>query len=219
MGPSNAHRLLSVLTELGYVRQQGARGGYFATPWLSELGAAVTERIDLRQVLAPQLEALNRVTEEAVSISVWRDGGTTLVARVESRYPARIYTRLGSRIPSHLTAGGLVLLAHRPQPEIDKYVAEHFAPAPDRRDTVSALHRRLASVREERVARVRGTWIPGLCGIAVPLFHAGEVAAAIHVSGPAERLTDDRLDAILVKLREAVAGMEPLLGGGFREGT
>lgn len=219
IGASNAHRLLAVLGEVGYVRQRGARGGYFATPWLSELGAAVAERIDLRQILAPQLQALNHATGEAISVSVWQDGGSTLIARVQSLYPARIYTRLGSRIPSHLTSGGLVLLAHRPVLEIEDYISRHFPPAPDRREAVATLHRTLAQVRAERAARVSGAWIPGVCGVGVPLFHAGEVVAAIHATGPAERLGEQRLDQILVALRAAVAEMEPLLGGGFREGV
>src|SRR5690606_24819190 len=122
-------RLLSVLAELGYVRQDGPRAGYFATPWLSELGTAVGDRIDLRQLLGPQLRALNEATGEAVGIGIWRDGGTTLIARLESHHPVRMYTRLGSRIPSHLTSGGRVMLAYLTPAEIDGYMAVNLPPA------------------------------------------------------------------------------------------
>lgn len=217
MGASNVHRLLSVLAELGYVRQDGPRAGYFATPWLNELGTAVGDRIDLRQLLGPQLRALNEATEEAVGIAIWREGGTTLISRLESPQPVRLYTRLGSRIPSHMTSGGRVLLAHRPPSDIDAYMAAHFLPEPGRDAEVADVLRMLARVRQERVARVSGAWMPGLAGIAVPLFHGGEVIAAVNVSGPSDRFTADRMETFHGCLRSTVVQMERAISGGIRE--
>ena len=210
---SNAHRLLSVLTELGYVQQDGPRAGYFATLWLNELGIAVGDRIDMRQLLAPQLRALNESTEEAVGIAIWRDGGTTLIARLESRHPVRLYTRLGSRLPSHLTSGGQVLLAFRPDAEFEDYVRANIPNGPSRAEAVQALRNTMAKVREERVARVRDGWLEGLSGIAVPLFHGGEVFAALNVSGPTERFTTENMESFLKQLRSSARVMEQLIHG------
>lgn len=214
IGASNVHRLLTVLTELGYVQQDGPRAGYFATPWLNELGTAVADRIDLRQLLAPHLRDLNEATQEAVGIAIWRDGGTSLIARLESPQPVRMYTWLGSRIPSHRTSGGQILLANRPHGEIEQYLAANFPPAPNRDRTLATLRELLTRVRAERVAMTRDVWMPGLSGVAVPLFHGVEVVASLNVSGPSERFRGDRTARLIAQLRKTAAQMERAMSGG-----
>lgn len=213
IGTSNAHRLLAVLTELGYVQQDGPRGGYFATLWLNELGTAVGDRIDIRQLLAPQLRQINEITEEAVGIAIWRDGGTTLITRLESRHPVRMYTRMGSRIPSHRTSGGRILLAFRSDAEIEAYAAANLPAGSGRKEATLALRREMAQIREERVARARDVWLEGLAGIAVPIMQGGEVFAALNVSGPTERLTPERDAFFLKQLRITARAMEQVLSG------
>ena len=65
------------------------------------------------------------------------------------------------------------------------------------------LRENLARIREQGYAISRGEWIIDASGTAAPIFDArGNIIAAISISGPAQRFTDEKMhemSEILVK--------------------
>ena len=114
----------------------------------------------------------------------------------------------------HATSSGKVLLAHLPAPAIDARLAaplERFTPRTV--TDVKALRAELERVRADGYARTVEELEEGLNAVAAPVFaDNGQVVAAISVSGPSFRLTEERLAQVAGAVRTAAAEISARLG-------
>ena len=190
MGASNVHRLLQALVDLGYVVNEGGRGGYRATLKVWELGAQALHKLDFRETAAPAMRMLLTETNETVHLSVLSGDEVIYVDKRDSPEPVRAYSVIGGRAPAYCVATGKVLLAWRelsPTSLLTVRPLHAFTPA-TLADT-SALALELERVRQQGYAVNRGEWRPSVWGIAAPVFDGSRrVVAAIGISGPAARI-------------------------------
>src|SRR4051794_8217347 len=111
---STAMRLLRTLEQHGFVHRQPDYR-YRLGGRLFSLAQLALESIDVRVVAAPHLAALNEHCGHTVHLAVYEDGEVTYVDKLESRYPVRMYSRIGKRAPLTASAVGKVLLADLPE--------------------------------------------------------------------------------------------------------
>ncbi|MBM3523477.1 MAG: IclR family transcriptional regulator, partial [Alphaproteobacteria bacterium] len=107
---SNVHRLLAALVATGHARRR-EDGAYEPTLRMWELGVRVLNRLDLRSVARPHLQALETRTDETVHLTIRAGAEIVYIDKIESHHPVREFTRIGDRAPAHCTATGKVLLA------------------------------------------------------------------------------------------------------------
>lgn len=190
MGPSNVHRLLQALVELGYAANEGGRGGYRASLKVWELGAQALHKLDFRETAAPAMRWLLAETNETVHLSVLSGDEVIYIDKLDSTEPVHTYTSIGGRAPAHCVATGKVLLAWREQPSTSLMTVRPlptFTPA-TLTDT-SALAFELERVRQQGYAVNRGEWRASAWGVAAPVFDGRQrVVAAMGISGPAARV-------------------------------
>jgi len=146
---------------------------------LVALGRAASDGLDLVALARPALEALRAETGESVQLYV-RDGEARVcVASLESPHGLRTIVRVGATLPLDRGSAGRAL-------------------RPDR----SVLRRGWAESVEERQ--------PGVASVSAPVLgEAGEVRAAVGVSGPVERTSRTpgrRYGAAVVRAARAVEG-------------
>ena len=94
---SNAHRLLKTLEECRYVRQDPKTRSYEPTLRLWELGIRVFNRLDLRALAQPHLQALAQATRESVHLSMFEHDEVIYVDKVDSVHAVRAYIGVGDR--------------------------------------------------------------------------------------------------------------------------
>jgi IclR family acetate operon transcriptional repressor len=118
---------------------------------------------------------------------------------IDQAAPARgvsIDAPVGTLAPLHCTALGKVLLAYQTPAVRDRLLSALNLEPFTRRTLVDAasVKRNLDQVLERQVALDDEEFSVGVRCIAVPVFkHDGSVAAAIGLSGPSPRVTDERL--------------------------
>ena len=123
---------------------------------------------------------------------------------------------VGSRLPTHCTSMGRVLLAHLTDDELATYLRRvKLAPYTNR--TIVAkeqLMRAIVGVREAGFAIVDQELEIGLRSIAVPVKdYRGRVAAAINISVQAARVSSAEMEkAFLPPLRSAADELGLLAG-------
>lgn len=111
---TTVHRIVGELTAGGAL-DRGADGHYRIGLRLWEIGHLAPASHGLREAAMPFLEDLHEVTRHNVQLAVLDpdDPGEVVYVERLSRHDAvSILTRSGSRLPSHATGVGLVLLAH-----------------------------------------------------------------------------------------------------------
>ena len=165
----------------------------------------------------PFLEELAQRSHESVYLGVLDRAGKviTYVDAIDSPHSVRYSVPVGAVRPLYATAAGRVLLAFA-----DKELAGHvYRDAPSSRRARRARFRRRKRLREE-LERIRKTHVsvsigemfPESAAISAPVFGAdGNVAAAIAVGAPAERLQPRlaELRPIIADVATRASGLTP----------
>jgi DNA-binding IclR family transcriptional regulator len=213
LSTSTAHRVLAALCTHGLVTKVGPN--YALGPRILQLAAAARDTGNLTAVARPVMTRLRDATGETVGLHVIKGSSRFVIDQVESTQPLRrTYTEWGQPIPLHQGAPSRVLLAHADDQTIAAVLAGPFesitASTVVERDE---LERQIETVRrngytfsfEERVAGIRS--------IAVPLRdYTGAVVAAMSVTGPAMRVTEEWMHRMLPTILEAAADISAGLG-------
>ncbi|MFI6699719.1 IclR family transcriptional regulator [Streptomyces sp. NPDC050509] len=200
---STALRLLRTLHEHGLVhRQQDQR--YRLGARLFALAQEAVENLDVREIAHPHLAALNEQCGHTVHLAVREEGDVLYIDKVESRYPVRMYSRIGRPVAITVAAVAKLLLADLPEAE-RRAVAERLDyPAYTPRSTTDAVAflKELATVREQGWATDLGGHEESINCVAAPIRGTdGRVVAAMSVSAPNVVVGADELLALLPLVR------------------
>lgn len=205
-----ARRFLLTLADLGYVRTDGRL--FSLTPRVLELGYAYLSSLSLPEIAGPHLERLVAAVHESSSLSVLDGDDIVYVARVPTSRIMTVAINVGTRFPAYATSMGRVLLAGRPEAEVEAYLARlRFTRLTNR--TVAgadALRAELHRVAAEGFSIVDQELEEGLRSISAPVRdRSGTVVAAVNISLHASRATVDAMRrTLLPSLLAATAGID-----------
>jgi IclR family acetate operon transcriptional repressor len=199
------HRLVSTLTELGYLRQERSRR-YVLSPRLIRLGDSSERTLTL--FARPRLTGLVDELGETANLAMLDGDQIVYLTQVPSRYSVRMFTEIGRRMDPHCTAAGKAIMAGLPPGSALGILKRTGMPShtettitdPDRFIT------QLAEVTRRGYALDEGEQENGVRCIAVAV-HDTPVRLAISLSGPANRMTDELLHRAVPLLTEAARGL------------
>lgn len=200
---SSIHRLLSELVHLGLLLRVGATT-YAPGPRLVRWGEAASGASDIVRIAQPAMVRLRDAEGESVHLYVRQRGTRVCVAAVEGSYELRHFTEVGKPLPLSVGASGKLLLAFAdPTTRAHELRRTATAPVTPRAPALEELKAQLEEIVDSEWAMSFGEREEGLAAAAVPIRnHAGEVIAALSISGPSTRLTADRLESV----RDGLAG-------------
>ncbi|GAA1527153.1 IclR family transcriptional regulator [Streptomyces albidochromogenes] len=202
---STALRLLRTLHEHGLVyRQQDQR--YRLGARLFALAQEAVENLDVREIAHPHLAALNNACGHTVHLAVYEENEVEVlyIDKVESRYPVRMYSRIGKPVAITVAAVAKLLLADLPEAERRTIAEKLDYPAYTSRSTpnAAAFLKELALVREQGWATDLGGHEESINCVAAPIRGAdGRVVAAMSVSAPNVVVTAEELLTLLPLVR------------------
>ncbi len=195
LNKSTALRLFEPLIDFGLITHDDETGRFRLGSRVVSLGQAFLSRVDLRAVAHPALRALMTATGETVHLVIYDHPDVVYVDKVESPNVVHMRSEIGKRMPAYSTATGKVFLAHQPPDR----VADAIALGLPRRtvNTITTERELLAALDEVR----RRGWAvdnveneDGVRCVGAPILdHLGTVVAALSVSGPTMRVTEDRV--------------------------
>ncbi|OEJ33488.1 IclR family transcriptional regulator [Streptomyces subrutilus] len=202
---STALRLLRTLHERGFVYRQ-ADGRYRLGARLFALAAEAVENLDVREIAHPHLRALNKATGHTVHLALLQDDEVVYVDKVDSRYPVRMYSRIGKPVPLTVAAVAKLLLADLPEGERRSLAERIDYPRYTARSTpdAAAFLRELDLVREQGWAADLGGHEESINCLGAPVYGPdGRVVAALSVSAPSVVVTAEGLVELLPLVRAA----------------
>ncbi len=214
LSKSTVHRLVATLVEAGWLDRNPATDKYRLGLRLFELGSVVAARMEVRQCALPFMQDLMERVGETVHLAVLDGDQLVYVAKVESRHPIRLFSQVGQHGPVHCTGVGKVLLAFAP-PEIVERVIAAGLPAftPNTITDPDQLRAHLAQVRAQGYALNQEESEYGLVSVAAPVRdHSGAVVAGLSAAGPSQRLTLDRIPALISQVVETASQVSRALG-------
>ncbi len=198
---STVYRLLTTLATGGYVGQDPTNPESNITKYrlgfkIPELASSLLGSIQLRQQALPFLQELKDIANETVHLVVMDRGEVTYIDKVECSQAVRMHSAIGRRGFSHCTAVGKAMLAFMSKDEVEDIVEKHglFARTPNTITDKEALLRELERVQLQGYAVDNIENEEGIRCVGAPIFdHQGKPVAALSVSGPAFRMTMERV--------------------------
>lgn len=194
---STVSRLISVLEARGYVEQLSERGKYRLGFAVARLARSTSAQLDLVKQSQAACDALALESGETTNLAVLDEDRIVNVAEAIGPAGIALRTWVGQSCAAHATSSGKVLLAGLDADEVRRRLGTRLEAFTDATVTGrSELEAELAVARERGWASVREELEVGLNAVAAPVRDAdGVVVAALSVSGPAYRLSEDEFDA------------------------
>jgi len=188
---STVHRMLATLEEKGFIERNPATERYHLGLKVWELSAHLAKDDDQASIWQPEMERLRDLLGETVSIYV-RDGAYRIrIQAVQSNQPVRRVAPVGVRLPLYAGASSKVLLAYA-EPLILESVFND--PAWTESIDMEPYKKGLNEVRSNGYATSFEERETGAAALSAPIFdRSGKLTAALAVSGPANRLTEEKM--------------------------
>ncbi|MBC8590167.1 IclR family transcriptional regulator [Wansuia hejianensis] len=196
---STVHRLLGTLIYKGFIVQDSMTNKYKISLKLYELGAKLVEDLDILQVSKPYTEKLMKELNEVVHLVIRDNNHIVYIDKVEADNTIRMASNIGRRSPLYCTSVGKAILAFMDGDQVEK-IWENSNIQKLTKNTITdykMFEKELQTIREKGYAIDDEENEIGVRCIGAPVFnHNKEVEGAISISGPAIRVTKDKVEKI-----------------------
>ncbi len=219
MSPAKAHRYLVSYQRLGLVAQDASNTRYDLGSAALKLGLASLARLDAVQLARSRMDALMQEIGHTVAIAVWGNHGPVIVHWQEPALAVTVNLRLGDVMPLLGSATGRCFAAFAPQAQVQALLKAEIAQLdktaragmPRDAAQVQAL---LEETRVQGLGRVIDTLLPGISGLAAPVWDASHRIALCLVSlGSSADFDASHHGRVVRALKSCAAKLSEDLGG------
>lgn len=213
---STVLRFLNSLQGAGYVEQEESSQQYFLTYKICYLANLISGSMELPRITHPFLSQLTAEFHETTCISIEQDRAMVYVdIATDTSQSLMSVQRIGRVAPMHCTGNGKLLLMNYSEERLEEYVRDvgltQFTP-----HTITTLERlrtELSQIRENGFAYDNEECELGIRCIACPLRnYTGKIVAGLSVTGPAGRMTEEKLAYIRPILQETCMHISRKMG-------
>ena len=214
---TSVHELVGTLVERSYLTPVPGQPHRFRLGvGVFHLGAAYAERLDLAREGQAAAAEVAAACDETVHVAVLDGRYVVYVAKADSTHPVRMVSAVGRRLPAHCTAVGLMLLAKLDAERLDELFPEgQSLPALTQRsiDSSTLLRDRLTQIRTSGRAEEYCESNEAVACVAAPVTdRAGGTVAAMSISVPTVRWTDERHGELTKLVAEGAGALSARLG-------
>ncbi|KAA2016305.1 acetate operon transcriptional repressor IclR [Escherichia coli] len=205
---STTHRLLTTMQQQGFVRQVGELGHWAIGAHAFMVGSSSI----LRNLMEESGETVN------MAVLDQSDHEAIIIDQVQCTHLMRMSAPIGGKLPMHASGAGKAFLAQLSEEQVTKLLHRKGLHAYTHATLVSPVHLKedLAQTRKRGYSFDDEEHALGLRCLAACIFDEHrEPFAAISISGPISRITDDRVTefgAMVIKAAKEVT----LAYGGMR---
>jgi len=193
---NNVFRILATLQSRNYIEQNKTNDNYRLGIKCLELGQTFVQQRGLLKQAQPILHELAESSGETSYLSILRGNEVVYLDSVETTSTVRVISRVGLHMQVHATAAGKALIAFESEEELRKRFSSELSKFTKHTIlTPEGILKDLEKVREKGYATDLEELEEGLRCIASPIRdYTRKVIAAISVSGPAHRLSDEKIE-------------------------
>ncbi len=211
---SNTFRLLQTLTTLGYVKHLEDKT-YAATLKTWQVGRALVENLNLRELAAPELTYLSKETGETIYLAVPENLSVIYIDKIDSQKPIRSWNAVGGSAPIHCVGTGKAILAAnydkmRPQliGKLTRYTDKTLT-------NIDKLDTDIEGTMTRGFAIDTGEFRDRILSYGAPItLPDGEAVAALGISLPDINLPEGGEDRIGALVQHAAASVSQKLSRG-----
>ncbi|MBE0602425.1 MAG: IclR family transcriptional regulator [Deltaproteobacteria bacterium] len=215
---NNVFRILATLQSRNYIEQNKSNDNYKLGIKCLELGQTFIHQRGLLKQAKTILRELAEMTGETSYLSFLRGNEVVYLDAVEGTSTVRVISRVGLHMPLHATAAGKALVAFESEEDLAKrFSGELRRYTKTTKTELSELIEDLGNVRKQGYATDFEEFEDGLRCLAAPIRdYTRKVIGAVSVSGPAHRISEERINGVIsTEVVRAATTLSSRLG--FRE--
>lgn len=214
LNKSTAHGILNTLKYHGLISQDEESHKYRLGLGLLELGSRAAKSLNVIHIAGPKIRKLCREIEETVHLGTLDGEEMIYIDKIESWQSMRIASSVGARLPAYSTGMGKAIMAFLSEEELLKSIPDVFRPfTPNTIMNMDDLLKELEKVRANGYAIDNEELSIGLKCVAAPIFnHEGNAKYSISVSGPGVRMSEGKMDSIILLIMEACRDISEKMG-------
>jgi IclR family transcriptional regulator, KDG regulon repressor len=194
MDKSSVSRILTTLKSRGYVIVR-ENGHYDIGLRVFELGHTLQERMPVRSVLIPHVDAIAQETGETTFALHYTQGQIAYLYDCVSKHDIRLGERAGMRKPPWGHPAGKAILAFREETEVLDDLTTARRVESKGLPTLAGFRSELATIRKQGYAQQRDV---ELCLISAPVRNltTHRATAALMIGGPVFRIPPSRVRSL-----------------------
>jgi DNA-binding IclR family transcriptional regulator len=207
---SSVHSLLVTFERQGYIYRHYKTGQYMFGPKLLHLADTSITGLGLRELAAPQLQALANRLHLTTDMGVLENNQVWIIAKYGFPGTHREATWVGARMPIHCTGIGKAFLTHLSDDELRAFIRAHGLP----RYNDNTLHSEKKLKLDLASSRERGFTISdeecelGSRSVGAPILtHDNRVIAAISIVGTTDQIDTANLGTLAKCVVETAAAI------------
>jgi DNA-binding IclR family transcriptional regulator len=195
---TTAFRILEILLAREYVTWNQENEKYAIGLKTLEIGLSGLVGQDIVEISIPYLQELSATVGETSFLAVYNSSDVVYLYKAEGTQSILTTATLGSRRPAYCTALGKAILANLPIEESDRIFEKPLERLTEKTVVERIrLHEEFADIRLSGYAVDDEGIEHGLYCLAVPIYnYTGRVVAAISISGPVKRVSENRQQII-----------------------
>ncbi len=209
---STTHRLLTTMQQLGFVRQVGDLGYWTIGAHAFIVASSFLQSRNLLALVHPELRKLMDTSGETVNLAVLdlSDHQAVIIDQVQCTQLMRMSAPIGGKLPMHASGAGKAFLANLNDKQVTELLHRKGLNnyTPKTLTSPHSLKANLAQVRKMGYAFDDEEHALGLRCVAACIYDEHDHPfAALSISGPISRVTDDRvteLGALVIKAAKAI---------------
>ena len=213
---STTHRLLASMKQLDYVEYDAVLGLWSVGVKAFSVGNAYLRKRDFISQARPYMRELVAETGETSNIAVIKGDKHVFVGQIECSEVMRMVVQIGSEGHLHAAGVGKALMSALPEDEV-RNIAKRTGLTKLSEKTITniaSLLKELEKIRQTGYSFDDEEQANGLRCIASNIYNEyGEAIAAVSISGPAVRLSDDRIKKLAETVKNKADAITHVIGG------
>lgn len=214
---ATVHDLVSTLVGCGFLAPVPTQPHRYRLGLrLFQLGSTYAERLDLPREGAHVAAEVAGRCDETVHVAVLDGTDVVYIAKVDSTHSVRMVSAVAKRLPAHCTAVGKMLLSGLSDTDFAaRYPADHELVAMTANSITSAdaLRKEVTDIRGRGLAFDNCESNASVACVAAPVYdRSRDMVAAMSISVPTVRWTDDVADRWAAMVTDGAGRLSTLLG-------
>lgn len=214
LNKSTVHGIITTLKYNGFISQDNETQKYKLGIRFIEFGDLVINSINIRNAVLPVIDEVCAKIEETVHVAMLDGIDVVWIEKRECTKSIKTSTKIGARLPAYSTADGKIIICYQDNDKIINYLPKRIPKHTQNTITNKAQFiNKLEEMKKNSCAIDNEEYIEGIRCVAAPIFdHDGKVRFSLSTTGPAFRMTDERIKEIVVIIKEAANEISHRIG-------
>lgn len=204
---SSLYRQIKALIQAGLLEMAGK--GLYAPGWLADEISRVKEDsfTSLIEAALPIMQELSEDLGESINLTTVKGSKVMVLAHLESKHNLRYSYEEGQVLDIFRGASSKILLAYLAEEHRQFLISSSLSPVDGEK-----LEQELAQIRNSGYSLTNSEVDESAIGISAPILRGGKyIIGGLSIAGPDFRITGDKIEAYIHRLKEAAADISLMM--------